>query len=256
MSSENLKSHFEHGRFRLDRELQVWRRSMLFKGYTPDRFSDEIIQQITSGVLQPWSSRILQSLESNPQRTRERLRVLASRYPEEGFTVPSQANLCARVVIGDICFPKFQEAARHHNRKRYLSFITAYDVADGLRHAVSAVFVAERELAGSTDQDAVAAHQELASMSFPEPSIIEEAKGYLIYHQMARQFADLFQQDPTGQLLIAEKVRQIEQEASNPALARERGEAGWIDPDQIPALMVFGAQLGKQVYEVLYLLTQ
>lgn len=238
------RSFFEAGKVPFDAHLVSLRRNVALMG-SIDAGS---IQNILQHVHTPWSVRVLASY--HPERISEDFKAEREAYLNREVSIPSRINLCAREITS-LSIRKKGFAMAAYNQGNYVSMIVHYDVADGIEEAVSGIFAAEGEMAARGDEEAKEAVSRSEELYDPA-SNAEYAQGYLIARALYAEAAELLKKDPTGYLLIEERVRQIHEDAISPEDAREKGQGGWIYPWQVSQFVAAGAEFGEKLYKRLY----
>lgn len=241
-----LQSSFSVGKISYDTELSMIRREIAMLG----ELDDPTISRLLNRVHNPWSQRVLESIQSNPVRTTTGFAQLREDFISQGVGLPSRPNLCARIVISNVVTPKFQSARTSYDGGNFVPMIVHYDIADGIRMSVSGIFTAESYMTGRVDDDGIEAVQKSADM-FEQVSEVEYAEGYLVHQRTAARAAELLQRDPTGQLLVEDRINQILEESKDPELAKQNDHGGWIYPWQISEFVAAGAEFGGKLYKLL-----
>ncbi len=167
---------------------------------------------------------------------------------------PTKAKTVAQTMIQVCASPILRQGVSSYKAGRIKTFITYYDYSEGMMEALSALYSAIRVLEGTEQEISDEASIRWLQHRKVMPAGVTETL-HQIHQKEYAYFANILKEDPTGLEVIAEMVRELEDEmafkSNNP-----KGHFSYprILPYQYPKLYVAGAVFAKQIYEALYAL--
>ena len=217
--------------------------------------SKEAAGQMIADLVGKTTTTYVTRLHTNAEEIRVKLRQIRNFIRLETVTedVP-RPLICAR-AIGQDWVVSAMDVGLHEYSLGEIgigTFVFWYDVAEGLAHTMGAV--------------SMALDAEKESMYRIMKFLDEQKRAYrgtISNHQQkiaksrwqaeAARGAQLLHDDPSGFTLIDEAVAEIEAEASGRPLHKDLLT---IEPFQIPAFVIAGAQTAQTLYKALYPLTE
>ncbi len=165
---------------------------------------------------------------------------------------PTKAKTVAQTMIQVCASPIMRQGVSSYKAGKIKTFITYYDYSEGMMEVISALYGAIRVLEGTVQQPSdEASIKWLQHRKVMPAGVIDTFE--MVYRAEYQYFAGILQENPAGLEVVAEMVRELEQEmvfkTNNP-----KGHFPYprILPYQYPKLYVAGANFAKQIYEGLH----
>jgi hypothetical protein len=217
--------------------------------------SKEAADQMIADLVGKTTTTYVTRLHTNAEEIRMNLRQLRDMIRLETVTEDAPRPLICARAIGQDWIVASMEVGLHEYSLGEIgigTFVFWYDVAEGLAHTIGAVSMALEVEKESTyrilkfmDKQQRAYRGTLPKQ---QQKIAESS-----WRAEAARAAQLLQADPSGFTLIDEAVAEIKAEASGSPLHKDLLA---IEPFQIPAFVIAGAQTAQTVYKALYPLTE
>jgi len=194
----------------------------------------------------PLEKTIFDPLFSDKNRLKTHLiRLKTELYPSNPYSSPlvcaSQVNYAKEAIMAEA-----KLAAVFANQENRFKFAVLFDIAHGMDLVVKSVVAAQDILRNPSDPILSSVVEDFAERYDLNP--VEDVEVFLRVKQLVSHFAELLKKDNSGFLLIKEVVKSLKDYKSS----RKRGLNIPISDNQIPELVVAGAELGAKLYKKLY----
>jgi hypothetical protein len=163
----------------------------------------------------------------------------------------SRPKLTASFVMDTFTFPLLQVALQHQSDDQQ-TFVLLYEAASVSSGLVNAIFMAEEDLAGRTEEmcsEMLSGVEELQQDAWPTEELdsakfmaVEAAK-LLEWREAAQEYSRLLRADPSGYLLIDAVLASIEDAQVNL-------------PECVRAARIMGVRQAAEAYKTFYPMTQ
>lgn len=216
----------------------------------------EDANNVVNTVFNPMRHQLLEGTRQDPDFFRERLSGDRKAFIREHGYVPSNPHLCTNFIIFRICQAAWDSAEQDFTAGNIPRVIYEIDYAHGTFVTLSSIDIAETALSLG-EQSSTETVNYVEESSGRELTSAEASDIYIASIRNQESAVKSLKEDPSTFKLIDEYVEEMKSYARN---IREgvnpKGRMRRMHPYQVPEFVVAGAELGRDLYKLIYPLAE
>ncbi len=196
------------------------------------------MEGVISRFITPKEQEISHDIQGNPAGFTQMIRLTREGLEEQQQYIPSRPFLCTQVLMNQLYRSLMDSAVDAYNQGLPTAYAAYYDVAHGVKMAVTSIREGEAMLRGDME-DMVK-----RGLSPDEPAVYQEDM-YTIMMETAQTAERLLREDNTGFLVLDDLVEQMRDKDV-------RKGHGLMHHMQTPELVLAGAEMAQRLYKAIY----